>query len=133
MTASTHTPGRLVQALVLVLVAVTVATAPAAAAAGPQERSTADLIRAQEQARLSTLKTASRADALSTADRIVIQESGRRSGRETASVPVPVAIAELQGFDWADAGIGAGAVLGLLGLVVAAAKATGRRGRPIGA
>ena len=130
MTASTHIPRRLLQALVLVLAAVTVATAPAAVAARPQERSTADLIGAQEQARLGT---PGHADALSTSDRIAIQESARRSGLDAASVPVPVAIAQPQGFDWTDAGIGAGVVLGLLGLVVAAAKATGRRDRPLGA
>ena len=130
MTASTHTPRRLVHALVLVLAAVTVATAPAAAAARPQERSTADLIGAQEQARLGT---PGHADALSTADRIAIQESDRRSGLDTASVPLPIAIAEPQTFDWAAAGIGAGFVVGLLGLIVAAAKATGRSDRPVGA
>ena len=107
MKTSTHTT-RLARMLTVALVAGTIAAASAvpASGGGSQSPSVADLIVAQERARL-----------------------GMPDGRSA----LPARISAPQGFDWRDAWIGIGAVLLLSALLAAGVKAGGRRSRTAGA
>ena len=129
MKTSTHTT-RLARMLTVALVAGTIAAASAvpASGGGSQSPSVADLIVAQEQARL----TEAVAETPSVADLIVAQERARL-GMPDGRSALPARISAPQGFDWRDAWIGIGAVLLLSALLAAGVKAGGRRSRTAGA
>lgn len=124
MFRNTRTFSRLVAAFAVVAVAVP-ATSAAQDYRNPDSRAAA--IETQRDGRSSTPLHSQR-DQQGYVD--LRSPDARDAGRVAPSAPAPPEIASATGFDWGDAGIGAGSVLGLLLITVSIMFAVvHRRGR----